>query len=63
MSGSCTPGLQRYREASLVLEQGLEMDPFNPAIKAQLEVATQGVLADLLQGELSWAKSQFLLVV
>lgn len=27
------------------------MDPFNPAIKAQLELATQGVLSDLLQGE------------
>ena len=34
----------------IVLEEGLKLDPFNPHMKAQLEVATQGSLADLLEG-------------
>lgn len=43
-------GLKRYREAIVVLEEGLKLDPFNPYIKVELEVATQGNLADLLEG-------------
>ena len=44
-------GLKRFREAALVLEEGLRMDPFHPALKEQLDTATQGVVADLLQGK------------
>ena len=43
-------GLRRFREASLVLEEGLKTDPFNPAIKAALDDATQNMLADILAG-------------
>ncbi len=43
-------GLQRYREAALVLEQGLEIDPFHPGVKQNLEAATQGIFRDLLDG-------------
>ena len=50
MSGRCA-GLQRYREASQVAEQGLKMDPFNVGLKSSSEEATQGVLRDLLSGE------------
>ena len=43
-------GLGRFREASLVLEEGLKIDPFNVDLKAALDDATQGVLADILAG-------------
>ena len=41
----------------MVLEEGLKMDPFNPYIKLQLEAATQGSLADLLEGQKYTASS------
>lgn len=44
------PGLGRFREASLVLEEGLKIDPFNPGLKIALDRATQGVLSDILEG-------------
>ena len=43
-------GLKRFREASLVLEEGLKIDPFNAALKAILDEANQGVLGDILAG-------------
>ena len=48
---SMSSGLERFREAALALEEGLRMDPFHPALKEQLDIATQGVVADLLQGK------------
>ena len=45
--------MQRYREAALVLEQGLDIDPFHAGIKAHLEKATQGIFKDLLDGAAS----------
>ena len=44
------PGLQRYREASLVAAEGLKLDPFNLELKKMSEEATQGTLRDLLTG-------------
>ncbi len=45
-------GLQRYREASQIAEQGLKLDPFNLDLKQASEEATQGILKDLLSGQL-----------
>lgn len=45
-------GLERYREASLIAEQGLKLDPFNLDLKQASEEATQGILKDLLSGQL-----------
>ena len=44
------PGLQRYREASLVAAEGLKLDPFNLDLKKMSEEATRGTLKDLLTG-------------
>ena len=46
---SCT-GLKRFREAALVLEEGLRVDPFDKAIKHHLETASNGIMRDLLEG-------------
>ena len=43
-------GLNRFREASLVLEEGLKIDPFNAALKSALDEANQGILGDILAG-------------
>lgn len=43
-------GLKRHREASLVLEEGLKIDPFHISLKAALDEATNGVLSDILAG-------------
>ena len=43
-------GQGRHREATLVLEKGSEFDPLNGQMRLQLEVATQGVLRDLVEG-------------
>lgn len=43
-------GMQRHREAAHILEEGLKMDPFNSALKAQLDLATQKNVSDLLEG-------------
>ncbi len=45
-------GLERYREASQIAEQGLKLDPFNLDLKQASEEATQGILKDLLSGQL-----------
>lgn len=45
-------GLERYREASQIAEQGLKIDPFNLDLKQASEEATQGILKDLLSGQL-----------
>ena len=44
------PGLQRYREASLVAAEGLKLDPFNLELKKLSEEATWGTLDDLRAG-------------
>lgn len=44
-------GLERYREAGHVAEQGLKLDPFNLDLKQASEQATQGILRDLLTGK------------
>ena len=46
---TCT-GLKRFREAALVLEEGLRMDPFDKTIKHHLEAASNGIMRDLLEG-------------
>jgi hypothetical protein len=43
----------RFREAHLVLEEGLHVDPLNDSLKTRLEKATQGLLKDLLEGTFS----------
>ncbi len=43
-------GMGRFREAVLVLEEGLKMDPFSAALKRHLDAATRGILAELLAG-------------
>lgn len=43
-------GLERYREASQIADQGLKLDPFNLELKGAAEEATQGILKDLLTG-------------
>ena len=40
----------RFREAAVVLEEGLKIDPFSAALKCHLDAATRGNLADLLAG-------------
>ncbi len=47
-------GLERFREASNIAEQGLKLDPFNLDLKKVSEEATQGILKDLLTGDLSY---------
>ncbi|GMH43344.1 hypothetical protein BSKO_11266 [Bryopsis sp. KO-2023] len=49
--GSALLGLKRHREASLVFQEGLKVDPFNLDIKQGLDQATNGMLKDLLEGK------------
>lgn len=44
-------GLGRHREAAAVFEAGLAVDPFHFDLRAGLQAAQQGVLADLLSGQ------------
>lgn len=57
---SVMPGLQRYREASLVAAEGLKLNPFNLELKKMSEEATQGTLRDLLTGDCFQATCQSL---
>ena len=45
-------GLERYREASHIAEQGLRLDPFNLELKQASEEASRGILKDLMSGQL-----------
>eukprot|EP00884_Botryococcus_braunii_P006992 jgi/Botrbrau1/16294/Bobra.0066s0063.1 len=45
-------GLERFREAHLMLDEALRLDPAHPGLKARMEEATQGILRDLLLGKL-----------
>lgn len=48
--GAALLGLQRPREASLALQEGLKIDPFDVEMKACLQEATQKILAEIMEG-------------
>ena len=54
-------GLESYRLAAVVCQEGLKLDAFHPALRKASEAATQGMLKDLLTGvhcTATWMDSQ-----